>query len=640
MNFIKRHWFKLLMLLPFIPVGVLIYSLDNFAGIDESLLLLIMVVATAAALLLFFLSVYIEMSRGKLESKKIKFNIGHFKFGIAEIAKVVFSIVILTFVYVATDLAIMSVRLGNVVQTIAAPPAEVNIRRAYSLVTMADFEVDNQGSYGRIGVMPAVDDDINMAMNAFVDEQNYILNPIETPFDSPLEMITALYEGDITAMIISSNFVGTFEEMRGFENIGEETIVLRDFDIEIERTEREDIDPGEPFSILFLGLNQNDQALTSGAINVFMLLTVNLEELSFTITSIPRDSYVWIPCLSGYVYDKLSHTNLGGPTCAISTIEQMFDMEIPYYVMLNFTGFMSIIDVLGGIEVDVPFAFSEQNSRRQFGGNMIEVEAGLQRLNAEQALAFSRHRNSYGTSVMTGDDFTRVEHQQLVFEAMLSEMFNQVDDISDLLPMLEIIGEHVETNLDSRELMTIGQYMLGLLHRRRGTNLMNDVHFINMVITGHTERIQVRHFGRLYVSHPFQNRIEEARRLMMINLGLLEPDMMFNFAFNSFDMRRSALGVPNNNQTGDWINQPPAYTPPEEESTYVPTTPTPTPVEPNVPTYPDPPEEQYQPPVEQEPAPTPTPPEEPIDNQPPPPDEETPDQPVGGEEEPNEIENS
>ena len=631
------------MMLPFIPIGILIYSLDRFTGIDEALRNLIAVVLVAATLLLFFLSLYLELSKGNIEHKRIRLRLGNSKFGIAEIARVLFSFVIIAFIYVGSDFAIMSLRLGRVVHTIAAPPPEASIQRAYSLVTMSNFDIENQGGYGRVGVLPATNEEMDLAVEEFLYEQNFIINPIQEFFETPVEMISALYDNEISAMIISSNFAQVFDDLERFENISDETIVLREFDIEIERADREDIDPGEPFSILLMGLNQNDQALTSGAINTFMLLTVNLEELSFTITSIPRDSYVWVPCLPGYVYDKLSHTNLGGPACAISTIEQMFDMEIPYYVTLNFTGFMSIIDVLGGIEVDVPFAFYEQDSRRRFGDNVIRLEAGLQRLNAEEALALTRHRNSRGTGTMEGDDFTRVQHQQLVFQAMLREMFNQVDHINDILPLLEVIGQHVDTNLRPQEIMTIGQYMLSLLQGRSGANLMHDMHFINMVILGTTEQIQVRHYGELWVSHPWQDRIAEARRLMMINLGLAEPEFTFNFEFDGFIRPTRQWGESNGTHVGgEWSPAYPTETTPPVETPPPVYTPAPAPPPPP-PAEQAPPQEPVNPPENQTPSPdTPadtTPPEQPpAENQPPtenqPPEDPpiNPDIPVDGEE--------
>lgn len=519
--------------MPFIPVGALIYSLDQFTGIDESIRFLATLVLLTLTCSFFFLGLYVELKKRDVENKRVQFKMTGFRFGMIEMVRIVFSLVIVVFSAIVFDYATMSRRFVNVIDNIAAPP-ELQAQRGYSLVTMSDFDVNGQVSYGRVGVLTVVDEVKKRALDVFLSDQNFILNPIPTPFDSPIEMINALYEHEIDGMIIGSNFIHVFDELERFEEIASDTLILSQFDIEVETFPRVEIDPGKPFSILLLGLNQNDQALTSGTINTFMLLTVNLEALSFTITSIPRDSYVPIPC-NNYIKDKLSHTNLGGSACAIGAIEHMFEMEIPYYVKLNFTGFMEIVDLLDGIEVDVPLAFEEQDSMRRFGADyLIRLEAGRQRLNSEQALALVRHRGKTGNSDMSGDDFTRVEHQQLVFQAMLSDMFDQIESVNDILPLLEVIGNHVETNLNAHELMTIGQYLIGLLSSEQGSTLMREIHFINIVILGDTTVINVRHYGRLWVSFPWIERIAEARRLMMINLGLEAPEFSFTFEYNGF----------------------------------------------------------------------------------------------------------
>jgi len=533
MEFFKQHWFKMLVLLPFIPVGILIHSLDRFTGIDDSLRFLIAFVFIIASLLLFFLGFYFELNKGDVRSKKIQLNIRNFEFGIAEISKVILSVLTIVFFYVTFNIATMSVQVIDVIENIAAPP-DVPTERTYSLVAMVDFSVHDR-HYGRIGILSVIDEARDLATDEFLSDQNVIPNPIPVFFNTPFEMIDALYDGEVDAIIVGSNFVEVFEDLDRFENIEQETKVLDQFTVEDEIVERIEIDPGEPFSILLMGLNSRGE-LSRGNINTFMLLTVNLEELSFTLVSIPRDSYVPIPCW-GYVHDKLSHTNVGGSACAVGAIENMLDIEIPHYVRLNFTGFMELIDVLGGIEVDVPTRIEEQDSQRRFGEYMIRLYPGLQTLNGEQALALARHRRSFITQ-----DFARVGNQQLVFQAMLNEMFNQVNGISDLLPFLEVMSRSIETNLTAHDITTIAQYLLGRFQGIPNVDLMSEMHFINMIVLGDPAMIEVRNHGRLSVVLPWPSRIAEANRLMRINLGLEEPEFNFIFEFDGFTRSRRQWG--------------------------------------------------------------------------------------------------
>jgi len=571
MKFFKQHWFKILILLPMIPVGILIYFLDQFTGIDSSLRLLVTFVLGTGAWALFFLGCTLELGKGNIEKRKIQFNIKNFKFGIVEILRVLYSVLIIVVCYGASVLANTSMRIYDVLEEVSAPEEVTYVEMTYSFVTMSNFNIDDVRNYGRVGIFPTADEATEIATDQFLSEQDFIPNFIPTVFDSPIEMINALYNNEIDSMIIASNFAQVFNDIERFEEIEMDTMILDSFTIEIEIAERADIDPGEPFSILLLGLAQagrNDLNVTS-TINTFMLLTVNLENLSFTITSIPRDSFVWFPAWGRN--ERLSVTNTWGTRGAIETVEHLLDMEIPYYVKINFTGFMSLIDTLGGIEVDVPHAFHEQDSRLRFGEHTIYVEAGLQRLDAEKALAFARHRNARNDTGITGDDITRVGNQQLIFEAMLREMLAQTTSINDVLALLEAGGEHIETNLRRHELMTIAQYMLTLLQGRSGSELMDEVHFINMTITGEPEEIFL-HGHNAWISHPHWWVIEEARHRMRVNLGLERPEFEFKFQFNGFERPRHQWGQPNNGFNGTTFmqqTQPYAF-PVETQALYTP----------------------------------------------------------------------
>lgn len=526
MRFLKKNWFKILIILPLIPTGMFVYSLEHFTGFDESLRFFVGLATILIALFILCFGMYVQLSTGNLIYKKIRFRFGRKRFGVAEVVRLIFSIGVLVFLFVITVAANSSLRLGSIVDNVTRTN-----ERHYSLVVMYDFDVHNQGSHSYIGVLGTPDEEKEVAMDDFLFEQNYISNPVIRSFSNPLELMTALYDRTVTGVIVVSEYVQNFDEFEQFEYIEYDTVVLGQFSFMPRAIERAAIDPGEPFSILLLGLNTREEVGSGlGQINTFMLLTVNLQELSFTITSVPRDSFVNIPCWG--TYDKLSHTNWGGANCAVGAIEAMFDIDIPYYVKLNFTGFMEIIDVLGGIEVDIPFRFAEQDSRRRFAEeHLIRLEAGPQRLNAEEALAFARHRNLRGTSEMTGNDFARVGHQQMIFQAMLSEMLSQSTSINDILPLLEVLGRHVQTNLTSQEIMTIVDYLLSmLLQNRLRTDFMDNLQFINMVILGDTPTI-----NGMSVVLPWPAQIARARELMRINLGLLEPTFVFGLIFDGFN---------------------------------------------------------------------------------------------------------
>ncbi|MCL1990217.1 MAG: LCP family protein [Defluviitaleaceae bacterium] len=532
MVFLKQHWFKILILLPFVSVGILIDVLDRFTGIDESMRLWIAFVLITGSVSLFFFGLFLEFSKGNLEKKKIQLNVGRFKFGMIEIMRLAFSVLILVICYVTFTLMTIGIRIERIITNVTVPAVIAQqVERSYSLVAMAGFDIDNQGSYGRIGVLSLTDTSIEMAIEDFLSEQNLIPNFVSTTFASPLDMIVALYSDEIDAMVIESSFVQNFDEDERFRNVGNETFVLSQFMVEVEKEhlERTEMVPGEPFSMLILGLDASDDGdLTMGRFDTLMLLTVNVENLSFTLVSIPRDTWAYIPCF--HHYDRLGHTG-GNPACAVRAVESILDMEIPHYAVVNFNGVLDIVDVLGGLTIDVPFSFSEQDSRNRFGNHLIEVEAGVQRLNSEQVLALARFRG------MVNHDFGRAENGQLVMEALIREMLSNMTSVSDVLPILEMIGHNVQTNFTAHELTLLAQYMLEYVAHIRNINLMEEAHFIQMVIFG--DPIQMHGMDVMLL---WPARVAEARRFMMINLGLEAPQFAFEFAFDGFLPPRRAWG--------------------------------------------------------------------------------------------------
>lgn len=142
-----------------------------------------------------------------------------------------------------------------------------------------------------------------------------------------------------------------------------------------------------------------------------MLATLNEKEKSVKLLSIPRDSYVYIP-ERGYS-DKITHAHyFGGVSSTLDTVEELLDIPVDYYVKMNFDAFMDVVDALGGIDVDVPVTFTEQNSKDKAGA--IHLEKGYQELDGEQALALARTRK-------IDNDIERGKRQQLIMQAIMKK---------------------------------------------------------------------------------------------------------------------------------------------------------------------------------------------------------------------------
>lgn len=202
-------------------------------------------------------------------------------------------------------------------------------------------------------------------------------------------------------------------------------------------------------SILFVGIDDSDlRKFSSGSrTDALMLATFNEQQKSVKLLSIPRDSYVYIPS-KGY-NDKINHAyGKGGITSTIETVEGLLDIPVDYYVNLNFNAFIDIVDALGGIEVEVPYTFSEQDSKdRQ---NAIHLQAGLQELNGEEALALARTRK-------LDSDVERGKRQQEILKAIANKAIS-VKAITKYSNVIEAVGDNMKTDLSFSEMKSFIDY--------------------------------------------------------------------------------------------------------------------------------------------------------------------------------------
>jgi len=169
-----------------------------------------------------------------------------------------------------------------------------------------------------------------------------------------------------------------------------------------------------------------------------IILSIDRKKKKIKMSSMMRDTYVKI---KGHGQTKLTHAYAyGGPELAIRTLNENFNLNIRDYVTVDFSNFEKIIDVMGGITIDV--------QQDEIASIPQITKTGPQTLNGLQALAYSRLRYA------AGDDFRRTERQRTVLSGMLVKIqslgateFPSV--VSKLLPF-------TETSMNSMDLIKLG----------------------------------------------------------------------------------------------------------------------------------------------------------------------------------------
>ena len=182
-----------------------------------------------------------------------------------------------------------------------------------------------------------------------------------------------------------------------------------------------------------------------------MIVTVDNTRGKIKLISLMRDSLVEI---DGYGEDKLNAAYFyGGPSLAIRTINENFGTDIEDYVAVDFEQLVEIVDVLGGVEIDVQNDKELKELNRVIEDYGIEQgkefpgveKTGLQKLDGVQALCYGRIRKGD-----TGDDWARVERQGVVLNAIFSKL--QSSNASELIGMMRKLVPYVTTSLSPTEM--------------------------------------------------------------------------------------------------------------------------------------------------------------------------------------------
>ena len=355
-------------------------------------------------------------------------------------------------------------------------------------------------------------------------------------YDTFIEMINDLYDNKIDAMFISSSYVSMFVTEEGYEDIASKTKVIYEKNkkaVKKQNTTSKTL--SEPFSLLIMGVDSSSSSLKkSNSFNgdTLMLMTFNPNTMNATILSIPRDTRVPIVCTKTKAKNKINSTGAYGAECVMDTITNFTGIEIDYWVKVNFQGVISLVNALGGIEVDVPYSFCESDSKRRFGNNTIYIEKGLQTLNGEQTLAFARNRHTWPRycgkkySNYTSNDFIRGQNQQQIVRATINKLKN-IRSLSEIYEILDIVGDNIDTNIDKNTMITGFDTFKNIIFNSKNINSDDFIGTQRLYLSGYDNMIN----GIYYFEYSNQS-LKEVTDAMKINLEIKKPEMDKEFSFS------------------------------------------------------------------------------------------------------------
>ena len=285
----------------------------------------------------------------------------------------------------------------------------------------------------RFGTQTAVDQENTQIM---VDNINTSLGrevKIEQ-YGTVQELANALLEGRVDAAIYNQALDGLITD--AIEDYSEQVRVLYQYGIETE-IEQENVDVEEPFNVYISGIDVSGPVATNSRSDVNIIMTVNPNTKKILLTTTPRDYYVQIPDITGEQRDKLTHAGIYGVDASMRTLEQLYGIDISYYARVNFSSLVKIVDTLGGVDVDSDFEFDAQG---------YHFQKGMNHLDGDQALAFSRERYSFEDG-----DNQRGKDQQKVLTAILNKAMSPAI-LSNASALIADVSDSVQTNMTQEEM--------------------------------------------------------------------------------------------------------------------------------------------------------------------------------------------
>ncbi len=219
-----------------------------------------------------------------------------------------------------------------------------------------------------------------------------------------------LMASEIDAIVLDEAYLDILAE--DYRELEEDIKTIYTFELEkIVEKDYEKIEKLESFSIYISGSDSRSSTIAAKSLSdVNMIMTVNPETRTILLTGIPRDYYVQLHGTTG-LKDKLTHSGAYGMDMGRLTLEDLFGIEIDYSVKVGFNSVVELVDLVEGIDIESDKEFNSYHLKGWV------VKKGMNHMNGEQALAYSRERYAYASG-----DRHRVQNQQQVLEAVIKKI--------------------------------------------------------------------------------------------------------------------------------------------------------------------------------------------------------------------------
>lgn len=345
-----------------------------------------------------------------------------------------------------------------------------DVRQLTSILAPAEYDQDN---------IAALLDDISKMESTQL---------ATSPATSYLTAYQSMLNGESQAMVFNGVFTNILEN----ENPDFSSKVKKIYSFKVTQTVETATEQvsGDSFNIYISGIDTYGPISSVSRSDVNIIMTVNRATHKILLTTTPRDSYVAIADGGQNQYDKLTHAGIYGVNASVHTLENLYGIDISNYIRLNFTSFLQLIDLVGGIDVE---------NTQEFTSGGYNFPVGTVHLDAEQALIFVRERYS-----LANGDNDRGKNQEKVIAALIKKL-SSPDNLANYQAILTGLEGSIQTDLS---LETI----VGLVNTQLESGTQFTVESQALTGTGRSDLSSYAMPGsQLYMMEINQDSLEQAK---------------------------------------------------------------------------------------------------------------------------------
>lgn len=330
-----------------------------------------------------------------------------------------------------------SVRSFNNIST-----AKKKMAYEFSIVVRKKSDIESLNDIGDKKIIVAYNKDhknINLFKNEIEKKEKKKFN-----FDSGesyLSISEGLLEEKFDIMLLNESFRSTiFEKNPKFSS---DTRVIYTLGLEVEdvkKLEAKEVSIDEPFNLYISGTDSYGKVDMAGRSDVNLILSVDPKNRRILMTTIPRDSYLRIAGDGHNEYDKFTHSGIYGISSSIETLEQTLNTTINYYIKVNFSSLINIVDAMGYVDVVNLQGFKPVFSDEYY-------PKGILRLNGKQSLHFARERKA-----LNDGDYSRGRNHMRLLEAMIKKAISP-SIILNYDNLLNVAVNSMDTNIPYNTIM-------------------------------------------------------------------------------------------------------------------------------------------------------------------------------------------